>query len=64
MKNDHDSSFVEDPVCGMLIDPSTAAATSTYHGQVSHFCSLDCKVRFDAVPESYETTAPACCSGS
>jgi Cu+-exporting ATPase len=31
---------VHDPVCGMDIDPATAAGTSEYKGQTYYFCSL------------------------
>ena len=44
---------VHDPVCGMDIDPATAAGTSEYNGQTYHFCSLGCKKSFDKDPEKY-----------
>ena len=44
---------VTDPVCGMKIDPKTAAAKSTYQGQTYHFCSKDEKAKFDANPAAY-----------
>jgi YHS domain-containing protein len=31
---------VHDPVCGMDIDPVTAAGTSEYKGQTYYFCSF------------------------
>ncbi|HEU0291448.1 MAG TPA: YHS domain-containing protein [Anaerolineales bacterium] len=43
--------MVHDPVCGMDIDPATAAGTSEYEGQTYYFCSLGCKKSFDKDPE-------------
>jgi YHS domain-containing protein len=42
-----------DPVCKMDVDPSRAAATSTYKGDTYYFCSAQCKQRFDSDPESF-----------
>jgi Cu+-exporting ATPase len=42
-----------DPVCGMDIDPATAAGKSEYKGQTYYFCSLGCKKSFDKEPEKY-----------
>ena len=44
---------VQDPVCGMWIDPAKAAGTSQYEGKTIHFCSPRCKEKFDAEPEKY-----------
>ncbi|HBI16134.1 MAG TPA: copper-transporting ATPase [Desulfobulbaceae bacterium] len=44
---------VRDPVCGMTIEDSGAAATSTYNGRTYHFCSLSCKEDFEKEPGSY-----------
>jgi Cu+-exporting ATPase len=44
---------VHDPVCGMDIDPATAAGTSEHNGQTYYFCSLGCKKTFDKEPEKY-----------
>ena len=44
---------VKDLVCGMDIDPATAAGTSEYKGQTYYFCSLGCKKSFDKDPEKY-----------
>ncbi|BDR52172.1 hypothetical protein KIM372_00790 [Bombiscardovia nodaiensis] len=41
---------VIDPVCGMSIDPSTAAAKSEYEGQTYYFCSQGCADTFNADP--------------
>lgn len=45
--------MVKDPVCGMMIDEKTAAATSEYKGRVYYFCAHGCKDRFDQSPERY-----------
>ena len=44
---------VHDPVCGMDIDPVTAAGKSEYKAQTYYFCSLGCKKSFDREPEKY-----------
>jgi Cu+-exporting ATPase len=44
---------VRDPVCGMMIDPNTAAGKSEYRGRTYYFCSPGCKQTFDAQPEKY-----------
>jgi P-type Cu+ transporter len=48
---------VHDPVCGMDIDPATAAGTSEYKGQTYYFCSPGCKKSFDKEPEKYVAAA-------
>ena len=47
---------VKDPVCGMNIDPKTAAGKSEYKGQTYYFCSPGCKKSFDKEPEKYVGT--------
>ena len=42
-----------DPVCGMTVDPKTAAGKSEYKGQTYYFCALSCKKDFDKEPEKY-----------
>ena len=44
---------VKDPVCGMDIDPATAAGKSEYKGQTYYFCCPGCKRSFDQNPEKY-----------
>jgi Cu+-exporting ATPase len=44
---------VKDPVCGMNIDPNTAAASEEYQGQRYYFCSQACHERFKANPQQY-----------
>ena len=45
--------MVKDPVCGMDVDPKSAAATSEYQGTTYYFCSPGCKRDFDREPERY-----------
>jgi P-type Cu+ transporter len=42
-----------DPVCGMEVNPASAAAQSEYGGQAFYFCSEECKRQFDANPERF-----------
>ena len=44
---------VKDPVCGMMVDPNTAAAHSEHEGRTYHFCATACKARFDREPHKY-----------
>ena len=37
-----------DPVCGMTVNPATAAGASERDGQTFYFCSQGCKEKFDA----------------
>jgi P-type Cu+ transporter len=54
---------VIDPVCGMTVDPATAAASSTYRGSTYYFCNPGCKTKFDADPERYLAPAAAPADG-
>jgi len=44
---------VKDPVCGMMIDPSTAAGSTTFEDQEIYFCSEECRKEFEADPGRY-----------
>ena len=44
---------VTDPVCGMQVDPATAAGMSEYQGTSFSFCSMGCKRQFDRDPQRY-----------
>jgi Cu+-exporting ATPase len=51
---------VIDLVCGMAIDPGSAAGTSNYKGETYYFCGTNCLEKFRADPERYlqsQTTA-------
>ncbi len=43
----------KDVVCGMQVDPKTAAGSSQYDGKTYYFCSTGCKTRFDANPKQF-----------
>jgi Cu+-exporting ATPase len=52
-----------DPVCGMTVDPSRAAARVDHAGTTYYFCSKGCAAKFDADPVKYlsgtrDTMAP------
>ena len=47
--------MVKDPVCGMQIDPKTAAGKSDYKGQTYYFCCSGCRLQFERNPEKYLT---------
>lgn len=40
-----------DPVCGMTVDPATAAGRYEHQGKIYYFCGLSCLARFRANPE-------------
>ncbi|MGH7146526.1 MAG: heavy metal translocating P-type ATPase [Nitrospiraceae bacterium] len=40
-----------DPICGMTVDPATAAGSHDHQGQRYYFCGLSCLERFKADPE-------------
>ena len=48
-----DPNLTVDPVCGMSIDPATAAARSVYEGKTYYFCDKNEKVQFDKEPEKF-----------
>ena len=48
-----EASMVTDPVCGMSIDPATAAAVRSYEGRNYFFCAPGCAKAFDADPTRY-----------
>ena len=47
-----------DPVCGMTVDPATAAAHRTYEGVDYWFCNPGCAASFDADPGRYVSGKP------
>lgn len=44
---------VKDPVCGMQVDKSNAAATYEYKGKTYYFCDPSCQCTFEEDPERY-----------
>ncbi len=47
-----------DPVCGMTVKETTAAATTVYKGTTYYFCAPGCKRRFEADPETILKAGP------
>ena len=43
----------KDPVCGMEVFMSKAAAISVYHSKTYYFCAPGCKKTFDQEPAKY-----------
>lgn len=50
---------VRDPVCGMDVNPSAAAAHQEHEGKPYSFCSLKCAAKFRADPAQYLQPARA-----
>jgi P-type Cu+ transporter len=48
-------SIATDPVCGMTVDPNTAAGKYEYNGQTYFFCSQHCFTKFKENPEKFLT---------
>lgn len=44
---------VTDPVCKMVIEHTSAKASSVYNGETVYFCATACKDKFDKDPEAY-----------
>ena len=53
------SRVARDPVCGMDVEESTAAATYEYGGKTYYFCAVGCKKAFEQSPERYLNEGPA-----
>jgi Cu+-exporting ATPase len=47
-----------DPVCGMKVDPTKAAASVDHQGVTLYFCSQSCAAKFRAAPEKYVLPKP------
>lgn len=50
---------VTDPVCGMPIESTKAAATESIQGTMLYFCSTRCHERFRASPSQYLKKEPS-----
>jgi len=48
---------VQDPLCGMSVDPATAKHRAEHAGHSYFFCSARCRERFTAEPARYLTSA-------
>ncbi len=42
-----------DPICGMTVEPATAAGSFDYDGETYYFCGTHCLDRFRAAPNQY-----------
>jgi len=49
---------VKDPVCGMDVDPTSAAGSFEHEGETYHFCSKGCLAKFRAEPAKYLSGGP------
>src|SRR5205085_3774624 len=58
LRNQSGSGRAIDPVCGMKVDPETAAGSFEHNGQTYLFCSLGCREKFKADPEKYLAPKP------
>jgi Cu+-exporting ATPase len=55
----HDGKMgVLDPVCGMTVNPESAAGSFDYQGKTYYFCSTHCLHRFQQSPESFLNPQP------
>ena len=52
-----DAALAIDPVCGMSVDPTSAAATREHDGVTFYFCSGGCADRFDSDPHRFAHAA-------
>ncbi len=50
---------MEDPVCGMTVDPHATAHRAQYEGKPYYFCSSGCQSKFMAEPAKYVEPAAA-----
>lgn len=48
-----------DPVCGMTVEPESAAAAWEHEGVVYYFCSTGCFERFKADPQHFIAMDPS-----
>src|SRR5450432_1122988 len=49
------ASGVNDPVCGMTVDPHATPHRHTYQGRLYYFCSAGCQNKFIARPTNFLT---------
>jgi Cu+-exporting ATPase len=49
----HGAPSVKDPVCGMNVDPATAAHHAEHDGHTYYFCALRCKEKFLSDPARF-----------
>jgi len=44
---------VKDPVCGMMVESSTAIGPATFGGATFYFCTEECRALFESNPSRY-----------
>jgi P-type Cu+ transporter len=49
---------MNDPVCGMTVDPGKSSHKADYDGKIYHFCSAACQAKFTDDPPRYLINAP------
>src|SRR5271165_2653472 len=54
-----ESALARDPVCGMSVDPATAAHRFDHQGTTYSFCCAGCRDKFAADPARYLGPKPA-----
>ena len=42
-----------DPICGMNVEPNSAAGSHVHNGQTYYFCSQHCLAKFKEDPERF-----------
>src|SRR6476659_536994 len=50
---------VIDPVCGMIVDPTSAAASFEHQGETYYFCSKHCLHKFSEDPQRFLSQSTA-----
>lgn len=45
--------MAKDPVCGMQVEPQSAAASAEHQGATYYFCSANCHDKFVQDPQRY-----------
>ncbi len=56
---EEESTMATDPVCGMSVDPATAAAIRSHDGRNYFFCATPCAEDFEADPTRYVQPTPS-----
>jgi Cu+-exporting ATPase len=51
-----------DPVCGMTVNPDSAAGTVDHDGTTYYFCSKSCVAKFKADPKKYRGARASRCT--
>jgi YHS domain-containing protein len=57
--SEDEEAVVTDPVCGMTVQPETAAAAWEHEGTTYYFCSVGCLERFREDPPKFLTMDPS-----